>query len=109
MLPSRSGILAEAISIASSLLQQIQSISLASLLQYPHFKSSYPELFWKKGALKNFAKFIGVSSGKGVFSEFCNILNSTFSVKHLQWLLLAFVPIEISYSNTLCNKSAAEA
>ena len=34
MLPSHTGILAEAISIASSSLQEIQSISLALLLQY---------------------------------------------------------------------------
>ena len=38
-LPSPSGILADAISIASSSLQEIQSISLTSLLQYPLLKA----------------------------------------------------------------------
>ena len=76
MLPSPSGILAEAISIAFTSLQQIQSISLASLLQCPHF--SRQELFYKKGVLKNFAKVTGVSSGTGVSSEICNILKNTF-------------------------------
>ena len=44
----------------------MQSISLASLLKCPHFRSSRPELFYKRGALKNFAKFTDVSSGTGV-------------------------------------------
>ena len=57
MLPLGSGILAEAITIASTSLQQRQSISLASFLQYPHFRSSRPELFCKKYVLKNFPKF----------------------------------------------------
>ena len=65
------------------------------------FRSSRPELFCKKGVLKNFAKFTGISSGTGVSCE--------FFAKHLQWQLLAFAPVEISYSNTVCNKSAAEA
>ena len=54
MLPSRSGILAKAISIASTSLKQRHSISRASFLQYPHFRSSRPESFCKKGFLKNF-------------------------------------------------------
>ena len=61
---------AEAISIACTSLQQKHSISLASFLQCPHFRSSRPELFCKRGALKNFAKFTGVSSGTGVSCEF---------------------------------------
>ena len=40
MLPSRSGILAEAISIASTSLQQKQSISPDSFLQCPHLYQS---------------------------------------------------------------------
>ena len=32
-----------------------------------------------------------------------------FSIEHLKWLLLAFAPIELFYSHTVCNKSAAEA
>ena len=105
MLPSRSGILAKAIkSIASSSLQQIQSISLASLLQCPHFRSSRPKLYCKKGVLKNFANFTGVSYSTGVSCGFCDILKSTFFAEHLQWPLLEFGPIEIFYSNTVCNK-----
>ena len=72
------------------------------------FKSSHPELFCKKGVLKNFAKFTGVSSGTGVPCEFCEILKPFFT-KHLQWLLLVLAPIKIFYSNTVYNKSAAEA
>ena len=109
MLPSRSGILAKAIkSIASSSLQQIQSISLASLLQCPHFRSSRPKLCCKKGVLKNFANFTGVSYSTGVSCGFCDILKSTFFAEHLQWPLLEFGPIEIFYSNSVCNKSADE-
>ena len=46
-----------------------------------------------------------------VFScESCEILKNTFFfTEHLQRLLLAFARIEIPYSNTECNKSAAEA
>ena len=38
-----------------------------------------------------------------------NFKEHIFFAEHLQWLLLAFTPIEISYSITICNKSAAEA
>ena len=99
MLPLHFGILTEAISIALSSLQQIQSISLVLCGL---------KLFYKKVVLKNFAKFTGVFSATGVSSEFCDILKNTFFAEHLQWLLLAFASIEISYSNTVCNKSAAE-
>ena len=78
MLPSRSGILAEAISIAYTSLQQRQSTSLAKFFQCPHFRSSRPELLCKKGAFKNFSKFIGVSFGTGVSCEFCEILRTPF-------------------------------
>ena len=109
MLPSRSGIITEAISIASTSVQQRQSISLASFLQCSYFKSSLPELFCKKGVLINVAKFTGVSSGTGVSSEFREILKNVFFHRAPPVLLLAFAPIEISYFNKLCNKFAAEA
>ena len=109
MAPSRFGISAEAISIASTSLQQRQSVSHASFFQCLHFRSSHPELFCKKGVLKSFAKFTGVFSGKSVSCKFCQILKNSFLTKYLQWLPLAFGPIEISYFNTLCNKSAVEA
>ena len=55
MLPSRSGISAEAINIAFTSLQQRESISLGLFFQYPHFRSGRPELFCKKAVVKNFA------------------------------------------------------
>ena len=76
-LSSRFGILTKAISIASSSLQQIQSIS-RFVIAISAFRSSLQELFCKKGVLKNFAKFTGVSSGTGVSCEFCEILKETF-------------------------------
>ena len=63
--PSPSGILADAISIASSSLQEIQSISLASLLQYPLLKAVL-----RSCSAINFAKFTNVSSGARVSYEF---------------------------------------
>ena len=87
-------------------LQQMQSISFASLLNCPHFRSSRPELFSKKDVLKNFTKFTDVSSSTGVSCELCDILKNIFA-GHRQWLLLAFAPIEIFYFDTVCNKSAA--
>ena len=62
----------------------------------------------KKGFFKKFAKYTGVYSGTGFSCKFCEILTSFFS-EHFQWLLLAFAPIEISYSTAVCNKSASEA
>ena len=77
MLSLLSGILAEAIIIVSSSLRQKQSIFLTSLLQCPHFRSSRPELFCKKDAFENFAKFTGVSC------EFCKILKNTFFLQNI--------------------------
>ena len=77
MIPSRSGILAEAISITFTSLQQRQSVSLASILQCPHLHQSRfpilicnklaaeasvqlpPKVFCKKGVLENFSSFTG--------------------------------------------------
>ena len=81
-----------------------------SVIAISDFRSSHSELFCKKGILETFSKFTSISSATEVFCEFCKILKKTFFfVKHLQWLHLAFAPIRISYSNTVCNKSAAEA
>ena len=88
-------------------LQQMQSLSLASLLNCPHFRSSRPELFSKKDVRKNFGKFTDVSSSAGVSCELCDILKNIFFAEDRQWLLLAFAPIEIFYFDTVCNKSAA--
>ena len=100
MFPSRSGTLVEAKSIASTSLKHRQSISLASFLQCPHCKKSSLRLatllkkrLWHRFFPVNFAKF----------------LRTPFFSEHLQWLLLALAPIKISYSNTVCNTSAAKA
>ena len=103
MIPLRSEILVEAISIASSSLQQIRYISLALSLKCLHFRSSRPELFFRKGVLEKFTKFTGVSC------EFCKILKNTFFRRTRQRLFLAFAPIEVTYTNTVHNKLAAEA
>ena len=71
--------------------------------------SSRPEVFCKKGVLRNFAKFTGRHLCQGLFfnkvagpcnffrketlaqvffCEFCKISNNTFSYRHLRWLLL---------------------
>ena len=97
MLPSSSGVLAEAISIASSSLQQRQSISLASFVQCLHFRSSRSELFCKKGVLKNFSKLTGGSSGTGVSRESCEILKSTFFTEHLQWLAASGISANLDF------------
>ena len=41
--------------------------------------------------------------------NFATFWRTPFFAEHLKWLLLAFAPIEIFYSHTVCNKSAAEA
>ena len=107
MLLSRSGILAEARSIAFTSLQQRQSISLASFWQFLHFRRSRPELFCKKSCLRP-ATLLKKRFWLSCFAvNFVKFLKTLFSIEH-QWLLLAFTPIEISYSNTVCNISAAE-
>ena len=73
------------------------------------FRSSRPELFCKKSLLKNFAKFTEVSSGARVSCEFCENLKEILFCKNLQWLFFSFALFKISYSYTVCNKSAAEA
>ena len=109
MLSSHSGILGEAISIASTSLQQRQSISVASFLQCPHSRSSRPKLFCKKVFL-NISQNSQVSSlAKVFFINFAKFQKTPFFTEYLYWLLLAFSPIEISCSNIACYKLAAEA
>ena len=57
-------------------------------------RSSCPEVFCKKGVLRNFAKFTGkhlcqrLFFKKEVFScEFCEISKNTFFTERLRWLL----------------------
>ena len=108
MLLSRFEILAKAISIASTSLQQRESIFLALFLQCPHCSSNHPELFCKKGVLKNFSKFTGAFSGTSVSCKFCKILRNTFFHRIPPVDVSGIAPIEMSYSNTVCNKLAAE-
>ena len=67
--------------------------------EYPKTRSSRPDVFCKKGFLRNFAKFIGKHLCRPgtlfkkrltrVFScEFCEISKNTFFTEHLRWLLL---------------------
>ena len=73
------------------------------------FRSSRPELFCKKGVLKNFAKFTGVSSGTGVSCEFLRNFKENLFRRTPTVTASGIAPIQISYSNIVCNKSAAEA
>ena len=71
--PSRCGILAEAISIASTFLQQRQSISLTSFLQCPHLHQlRFPILICSKSAAE---------------AEICLVSFSWFSLTHVFFLL----------------------
>ena len=88
-------------------LSTTKAISLASLLKCPHFRSSLPELFCKRGV---FCKIHRCFVWHRIFLWILrHFKENFFSAEHLKWLLLAFAPIEIFYSHTLCNKSAAEA
>ena len=105
MLPSHSRILVKTIGIASTSLQQRQSISLTLFLRYPHSRSSCLELFCKKSCLRP-AILLKKRLWHRCFPvNFANFLWRPFFMEHLQWLLLAFAPTEISYSNTVCNIS----
>ena len=111
MLPSYSKISAETISIASTSVQQRQSISFTSLLQCPHFRSSRPELLCKKDVLKNFAEFLSVSSVTGVSCKFCKILKNTFFHRTLPvfWhLYQSKFPILILYDNSHKKKNSLD-
>ena len=77
------------------------------------FRSSCPEVFYKKGVLKNFAKFIGKHLCQSLFFNkvaglgpatllkkrlryrcfplnIAKFLKTPFLTKHLRWLLLSF-------------------
>ena len=59
-------------------------------------RSSRPEVFCKKGVLRNFAKFTGKHLCQGLFFNkkrcfpvnFAKFLRTPFLTEHLQWLLL---------------------
>ena len=58
------------------------------ILFYYTFSSSRPELFCKKGILKNFAKFTGKHLCQSPFFNKQEFLRTSFSIEHLWWLLL---------------------
>ena len=70
-------------------------------------RSSRPEVFCKRGVLKNIAKFTGEHLCQSLFfnkvvaawdCEFCEIFKSTFFIKHLRWLLKSpFSVLHFSY------------
>ena len=78
MLPSRSGILAKAIKQCIQLSTTNATYISRFVIESPAFQKQLFELFCKRGALKNFAKLTGVSSGTGVSCEFCDVLKNTF-------------------------------
>ena len=105
MLPSRSGILAEAISIAFTSLQQRQSISLASFLHCPHFhQSRFPILICNKTAAEAHVQFQEwppqVFCEKSVLKNFSN-----FTGKHLCWSLF-LTKLQVFRSATLLKGDA---
>ena len=51
-----------------------------------YFKRSRPELFCKKGVLKNFAKFTGNHLYQSLF--FNKVAGKAFLIGHLRWLPL---------------------
>ena len=105
MLPSRSGILSEAISIAFTSLQQKQSISLASFLQCPHMhQSRFPILIRNKTAAEAY-----VQSQKQPPTVFCkksvhkNFVN--FTGKHLCWCRF-FIKLQVFRPATLFKRDS---
>ena len=68
-------------------------------------RSSRPEMFYKKGVLRNFAKFTGKRSFPVNFAKFLRI---PFLTEHLWWLLLKITkhlaPIQIISTQMLHKK-----
>ena len=62
------------------------------------FRSSRPEVFCKKGVLKDFAKFTGKHLCQRLFfCEFCEISKNNFFTEHLRWLLFYFCALPKEY------------
>ena len=51
-------------------------------------RSSRPEVFCKKGVLRNFAKFTGKHLRQSLFFNKVAGLRTPFPTEHLRWLLL---------------------
>ena len=52
------------------------------------YRSSHPEVFCKKGVLKNFAKFKRKRLCQGLFKNIFKFLRTPYFIEHLWWLLL---------------------
>ena len=52
------------------------------------YRSSHPEVFCKKGALKNFAKFKRKHLCQSLFKNILKFLRTPYFIEHLRWLLL---------------------
>ena len=85
----------------------------SSTLQYSKkfkFRRSHQRCSMKKGALKNFAKFLGKHLCQGLFfnkvaglsCEFCEISKNTFSTEHL------WTTPSVSSSNSFQQKSCCD-
>ena len=92
--------------------------SLLDNLKHANGRSSRPEVFYKKGVLKNFAKFTGKHQCQSLFLikllaeacnlikkktlaqvfsyEFCENLKNTFFIEHLLWLVLELLVLYTS-------------
>ena len=107
MLPSRSTILAEAISLASTSLQQRESISLASFLNIRIPEAAVQSCFVKK--LPEPCNFIKKETLAQVFSsEFCEIFKNTFYHGTTPVAASGICTSRDFLSNTVYNTSAAE-
>ena len=78
-----------------------------------NYQKQPPEVFYKKGILKNFAKFTEKDLRQSLFfnkvagysfikketiaqmfsCEFCEIFKNTFFTEHLRWLLLKYFDV----------------
>ena len=94
----------------SNLFKENQKLSKNHIFQYLN-RSSRPEVFWKKGVVRNFAKFTGKHLCQSLFLNkvagllkkrlwhryfpvnFVKFARTPFLTKHLGWLLL-----DVSYA-----------
>ena len=56
------------------------------------FRNSRSQMFFKIGALKNFAIFRKLQH-RYFSCEYCEIFKNSFSIEHLRWLLLYFLKV----------------
>ena len=75
----------------------------------PTLRSSRPEVFCKKGVLRNFTEFTGKHLCQSLFfnkvaglksANFAKFLRTPFLTEHLRWLLLMFSKINSNFVKT---------